>query len=162
MTSKKFVPVTAILAEYAFKKYKELPGGGETEIFSAELHRNGKKVAQVNNDGQGGCDRMHFVSREEEAAYMAKAKELPACYWLLENVEPTLEDLNILLVEAAKNDKRSRKWTTFRQSDTERLEVKEPFDAAKLPAMIKALPELRGLPVWHPGHGWMDPAGVQA
>lgn len=41
------------------KFYKEL--SEETMCYTAELYANGKKVANVRNDGRGGCASVYFT-----------------------------------------------------------------------------------------------------
>jgi hypothetical protein len=43
----------------------------ETHCYQANLFLDGVKVAQVGNDGHGGCDHSHFVSKEAEAKAIA-------------------------------------------------------------------------------------------
>lgn len=48
--------------EFELKKVKCFPAmSEETEAFTAQLWENGKHVANIKNDGQGGCHRIDCV-----------------------------------------------------------------------------------------------------
>ena len=49
----------------------------ETIAFTGSLYINGKKAADLKNDGQGGDNRMYFKDRELEKAFDAYCESLP-------------------------------------------------------------------------------------
>lgn len=51
-------------ADYEVKNYRSLPIGSEGGAFTASIHRGGKKVMTVENDGNGGMDVFTDVSGE--------------------------------------------------------------------------------------------------
>lgn len=47
----------------------------ETPCYTATVCLNGKKIAYTENNGYGGSDNIHFVSKEAEKSYFDYAKE---------------------------------------------------------------------------------------
>lgn len=45
---------STVMEAYSVVKYKSLGRGMEGEMFKAELHRNGVKIADIINEGRGG------------------------------------------------------------------------------------------------------------
>lgn len=64
--------------DYGFKAFKSYPRlSEETLAFTATLTFKGKPIAEVKNEGCGGCNITRFTHREDEAALIAFAKALP-------------------------------------------------------------------------------------
>ena len=63
---------------YALKGFRSYPKlTEETLAFTASLTRDGKKVAEVKNDGHGGMNLTYFQDRAEERAFLDFARALP-------------------------------------------------------------------------------------
>lgn len=60
------------------KKFKSYPRlSEETTAFNAELWIDGKKAADVENDGKGGCNREGFTDRDLQKKFHDHCKSLP-------------------------------------------------------------------------------------
>ena len=46
----------SVMDKYSVEKFKTIPGGQETQIFSAVIWAGGIPIASVTNDGRGGCN----------------------------------------------------------------------------------------------------------
>lgn len=62
----------------------------ETPAYAATLYLDGKKVAEMQNDGHGGCDMVHFIDRATEKKVEDYFKSLPkhVCDFTDENGKP--------------------------------------------------------------------------
>lgn len=49
----------------------------ETTCFQADLWIDGKKAADIHNDGHGGCNFYHFQDKDLEQRFFAHCKSLP-------------------------------------------------------------------------------------
>jgi hypothetical protein len=63
------------VAPYSVRGYKTHMGM-EGYGFNAKLYKHGAKVADVLNEGSGGCNFYYFTSRAEETAFHAACKAL--------------------------------------------------------------------------------------
>lgn len=62
--------------EYTVKKVRNFKGM-DWDGYNADLHRDGRKVAFVIQDGSGGEPEFRFVSKEEEEILRQYCKTLP-------------------------------------------------------------------------------------
>ena len=90
----------------------------ETSCFEATLYVDGVKTAIIDNDGRGGCDRVHALNRSMLDAYEAT---LPPGYCPLEIA--VAEMLNRWLV--ARDLKRWLKKLSFITKDCEKGQIRQ-------------------------------------
>lgn len=69
-------PTASDIKSIGVKNYRSC-GGDETDCFSAILLINGEDVAEVSNDGRGGCNMYHFYDHRMEVACGEYAKHIP-------------------------------------------------------------------------------------
>jgi len=91
-----------------YKRFKEM--SEETLCFHTTLLRDGKEVATIKNDGQGGCDLEYFDSKEERERYAQAAKNMDkggVLDW------GTTEGLTLYLIAEYEAYKSAEKYFTF-------------------------------------------------
>lgn len=61
--------------KFTVAKYKHLETANGV-AYTCDLLKDGKKVAKVSQEGNGGCNRYYFDDRAEETAYFEHAAEV--------------------------------------------------------------------------------------
>jgi hypothetical protein len=92
----------------------------ETAAFTAALYIDGKRAADLRNDGNGGCNEMHFDDRALEQKFYDYCKSLPPVpsgYEGMGDLEMNADFFISLLVEKEEQKKylktKCRKQTLF-------------------------------------------------
>ena len=100
---------------YSLKGYKHFNEmSEETLCFHTTLLRDGKEVATIKNDGQGGCDWEDFVSKEERERYAQTAETMDKDGVLGSPIAwGTTEGLTLHLIAEYEAYKSAEKYFTF-------------------------------------------------
>ena len=142
---------------FSIRKYRELPTS-DGVAYSCEITLNGKVVGNAENHGNGGGAFVYFMGRDMEQTFLQLSRLSDSNGT---HRAETTEDIALLLISTAENERSSKKKTVLRSEPVEDdLDLRVTFE---MTGRVTA-EQLRRRPivtdpvctqVWEPGEGWV-------